>query len=199
MKDRRASANRFRIGVVLAMAALLALGSFWLLDVLRRDMRQAAPASARTDPDYYVEQFNFVRVARTGQARYHISGARMAHSPQDDSYEITRPVVKSLSPTRPATTVVAERATGNADLSQVELFDNVKMDRPASATTRHLRMTSDHVLVLPNEDIMKTDRPVTLVSGTAVLKGTGMYANQATGEFRLSGDVRAVFPPKASK
>ncbi len=199
MRDRRASANRFRVGVVLALAALLALGSFWLLDVLRRDMRQAEPASVRTDPDYYVEKFNFVRVAKTGQARYHISGARMTHSPQDDSYEILRPVVKSLSQTRPATTVVAERATGNADLSQVELFDNVQMDRPASATSRHLRMTSDHALVLPNEDIMKTDRPVTLISGTSVLKGTGMYANQATGEFRLARGVQAVFPPKVSK
>ncbi len=199
MKDRRAASNRFQLGVVLAVVVLLALGSFWLLDVMRRSMVDEAPATKRTEPDYYVERFNFVRLATTGQARHHISGERLSHYPQDDSYEILRPVMKSLSDKRPTTTVVAERALSNSDMSQVQLFDNVKMDRPASADSQHLQLTSSYMLVLPDEDVMKTDRPVQLISGTSVLNGTGMFANQATGEFTLSSRVRGVFPPGATR
>ena len=74
MKDRRASANRFQLWVTVAVVMALALGSFWLLDVIRRGMEDNTPVAKRTEPDYYVEQFNFVRLAKTGQARYHVSG-----------------------------------------------------------------------------------------------------------------------------
>jgi len=152
----------------------------------------------RTEPDYYVEKFNFVRLAQTGQARYHISGERLVHYPQDDSYEIRRPVMKSLSEKRPITTIVAERAASNTDMSQVQLFSNVKMDRPASADSQHLQLTSDYMMVLPDEDVMKTDRPVKIISGANVLIGTGMFANQATGLFKLERQVHGTLPPQAT-
>lgn len=198
MRDRRAAANRFQLGMVLAVAVLLALGSFWLLDVMRRSMEDNTPMAKRTEPDYYVERFNFVRLAKNGQARYHISGERMSHNPQDDSYEIAHPVMKTLSEKRPTTTIVAEQALTNGDMSQVRLFRNVAMDRPASASSQHLRLTSDYMLVLPDDEVMKTDRPVELISGTSVLKGTGMFANQATGVVTLASRVQGVFPPRAT-
>jgi len=198
MRDRRASANRFQLGMLLAVVVLLALGSFWLLDVMRRSMEDETPTTKRTEPDYYVEHFNFVRLSKTGQARYHIAGERMIHNPQDDSYEISRPVMKTLSETRPTTTIVAERGLTNSDMSQVQLFKNVAMDRPASAGSQHLRLTSDYMLVLPDDEVMKTDRPVELIAGDSVLQGTGMLARQATGEVNLASRVRGVFPPKAA-
>ena len=199
MRDRRAAANRLQMGLILLLLVLLALGSFWLLDVMRRSTEGGVPAGQRTEPDYYVEHFNFVRLAKTGQTRYHVSGERMTHNPQDDSYEIARPVMKTLSDKRPTTTIVAERALSNGDMSQVRLFKNVKMDRPASAISKHLRLTSDYMLVLPDDDAMTTDRPVELISGTAVLYGTGMFANQATGEFSLASRVRGTFPPRTTQ
>lgn len=198
MRDRRASANRFHLWVILAIVMMLALGSFWLLDVIRRGMDDTTPAAKRTEPDYYVEQFNFVRLAKTGQARYHVSGARMVHYPQNDSFEISRPVMKGLSDKRPTTTIVADRAVSNSDMSEVQLFGNVKIDRPASPVSNHLQLTSDHLLVLPDEDVMKTDRPVKLISGVNVLTGIGMFANQATGEFRLASRVNGMLPPRTT-
>jgi lipopolysaccharide export system protein LptC len=199
MKDRRASANRFQLGLILTVVMLLALGSFWLLDVVRRGMEDNAPAAKRTEPDYYVEQFNFVRLAKSGQARYHVSGERMVHYPQNDSYEIRRPVMKGLSDKRPTTTIVADRAVSNTDLSQVQLFSNVKIDRPAAASSQHLQLTSDYLMVLPDDDVMKTNRPVKLISGANVLTGVGMFANQATGEFRLASQVHGTLPPRAAR
>lgn len=197
MKDRRASSNRFQVWVMAIIVMLLALGSFWLLDVIRRGMEDNSPAAKRTDPDYYVENFNFVRLAKSGEARYHVSGQRMVHYPQNDSFEIRAPIMKGLSDTRPTTTIVADRAVSNSDMSEVQLFGNVKMDRPASPDSQHLQLTSDYVMVLPDDDVMKTNRPVRLISGATVLTGIGMFANQTTGEFRLASQVHGTLPPRA--
>ncbi len=198
MSDPRTSSYRLRLGMLLALVAILALGSFWLLDVMRRGMEDAGPMAKRSEPDYYVEQFNFVRMAKTGQVSYHISGVRMTHNPQDDSYEIQQPVIKSVSTSQPTTTVVAERGLADLNASQVQLFNAVQMDRPASTTSQHLHMTTDYLLVLPDEDVMKTHRPVEITAGKSILKGIGMLANQATREFSLKSNVHGVFPPNTA-
>lgn len=198
MSDARASSYRLQLGMLLALVTMLALGSFWLLDVVRRGMDDSQPAAKRTEPDYYIEQFNFVRMAKTGQVRYHISGARMTHNPQDDSYDIQQPIIKSLSTTQPAMTVVAERGRADINLSQVQLFNEVKMNRPASATAQALHMTSDYLLVLPDEDVMKTHRPVRIAVGNSTLSGIGMFANNATRELKLAAQVNGTFPPQVA-
>jgi lipopolysaccharide export system protein LptC len=197
MKDRRASANRLQLWVIAAAVLILMLGSFWLLDVFRRGMEDSTSAAKRTEPDYYVEQFNFVRLAKSGQARYHVSGERLVHYPQNDSFEIRRPIMKGLSDKYPTTTIVADRAVSNSDMSEVQLFSNVKMDRPASPNSQHLQLTSDYVMVLPDDDVMKTNRPVQLILGGHVLTGIGMFANQATGEFKLASQVHGILAPRA--
>lgn len=84
----------------------------------------------------------------------------------------------------------AERAHSNRDNSQVQLYDKVEMDRPASAAGEHLNMKSEYLLVLPDEDVMKTHLPVEIKSGGNLLNGVGMVANQATRELHLAHQVR---------
>jgi lipopolysaccharide export system protein LptC len=195
MSDTRTSSYRIRLVLFLALVIALALGSFWVLDVMRRSLEEAMPPSLRTDPDYYVENFTFVRLGETGKVRYHVSGNKLVHNPRDDTYDIQQPVVTSVSQSRPPLTVHAMRGHGDPKTNAIELYDKVRVDRPASATTQYFHMSTDYLYVLPDEEIMKTHLPVQLISGTAVLNGVGMVANQATREFSLAKQVHGVYPP----
>ncbi|MET0962530.1 MAG: LPS export ABC transporter periplasmic protein LptC [Noviherbaspirillum sp.] len=190
-KDRR------RLGPLplLLLAALLALGSFWLLEIMRKAGNEAAPAAARVDPDYYVENFNFVRLSATGEAQYNIAGKRMVHNPADDTHSVELPVVNSLSKERPPMTARAERARIEPGGTRVHMYDQVRIDRPKTPTSNYFHMESDYLLVLPNEDIMRTDRPVRMTLGESQLNGTGMVANNATGELQMASRVQATLPP----
>jgi lipopolysaccharide export system protein LptC len=188
------SGPRFRFWVILAVMTALALGSFWVLEVMRRSASDFIPTTARTEPDFYVEKFSYVKMSETGDARYHVSGDRLTHNPVDDSYDIQQPVVKKLSNTNQAPmTVRAERAQVNSDSSEVHLYDNVQMDRPAMATSQPLHVTSNHMLVLPDDDAVKTDQPVEITMGPSKLTGVGMVANNATREFHLSSNVHGTY------
>ncbi len=59
-------------------------------------------------------------------------------------------------------------------------------------------MESDYLLVLPNEDVMRTDKPVRMTLGESQLNGTGMVANNATGQVQLASRVQASLPPKTA-
>jgi lipopolysaccharide export system protein LptC len=190
-----APANRFGLGVVIAIGAALALGSFWLLEVMRKQVNDDNPDKPRVEPDYFVEKFNFVRMSVSGQAQYNISGKRLEHNPADDSHAIKLPIVNSLNAERPPMVARSQRALVNSDNSKVHMYDDVHIDRAATPTSDHFHLKSEYLLILPDDDIVKTDKPVEITLGNSRLTGTGMVANNATRELRLSSNVHATYPP----
>lgn len=187
----------FRLLVVLAPLVALALGSFWLMEVMRRASEDIVPTVKRTDPDFYVERFSYVKLSPHGRPQYHFSGARLIHNPTDDSYAIERPEIHSLNAERPPMNLHAEQALVNSDNSEVRLYRDVQLDRPATPAAEHLHVSSEYMLLLPDDDIVRTDKPVQISLGTATLNGTGMYANNATRELQLSSSVHGTYQPPA--
>jgi lipopolysaccharide export system protein LptC len=197
MKDWHTS-ERIRVLVLLAIVIGVALGSFWVLQVIRKGLNESMPSAQHNEPDYYVNQFKFVRMTNTGEVHYAVSGERLTHNPQTSSVEIQHPVIVSLSDDQPPITASAERAVSEQDNSKVHLYDNVSVDRPASPTAQHFHFKSDYLLVLPDDDVMKTDKPVDIALGTSTLTATGMYVNNATREFKLMHHVHGIYyPPHA--
>lgn len=190
------AAGRFNLIVLLVVCTALALGSFWVLEVMRHSMQDTESVPARNAPDYFVDDFHYVRMSRTGQPEYDISGKRMTHFPGDDTNEVQSPVVHSLASDRSPMSIQAQRAVVDQNSSKVHLYDNVQLDRPATATSEHFHLTTDYLLLLPDDDIAKTDKPVDMTLGAARLKGIGMLANNATSQLSLYGDVHAYYPPK---
>ncbi|MGZ3237193.1 MAG: LPS export ABC transporter periplasmic protein LptC [Burkholderiaceae bacterium] len=189
------SADRVRLIVVITIVIAMALISVWILQVVRKGLNESMPNMPRNEPDYYVEQFKFVRMTNTGQVHYAVSGTRLTHNPQNSSFEIQQPIIKSLSDNQPPITARADRAVSEENNSKVHLYDHVMVDRPASGTTEHFQFTSDYMLALPDDDVVQTDKPVEMALGTSALTGTGMYVNNATREFKLLGKVRGIFQP----
>jgi lipopolysaccharide export system protein LptC len=183
---------------LLLLATLLALGSFWLLQVMRKPDSGGGPTVVRTDPDYYVDNFNFVRLSKTGEAQYNISGRRMVHNPADDTHVVQAPVINSLSKGRPPMTARAERAVIEPGGVKIHMYEQVRIDRPKTPQADNFHLESDYLMVLPDEDIMRTDKPVRLTLGASTLNGAGMVANNATGELSLASRVQATLPPRAT-
>jgi lipopolysaccharide export system protein LptC len=189
--------RHFRLLAVLVPLIALALGSFWLMEVMRRASEDVVPTVKRTEPDFYVDQFSYVKLSPQGRAQYHFSGTKLTHNPVDDSYEIQQPEIHSLGMEHPPMNLRAEQALVNSDNSEVKLYRNVQLDRPATANSEHLHVSSEYMLLLPDDDIVRTDKPVQITLGTGTLNGTGMYANNATRELRLASSVHGTYQPSA--
>jgi lipopolysaccharide export system protein LptC len=192
MKNLR-STFRLRFMLLLALCVALTLGSFWIMEVMRKDTEQMMPSAPRVAPDYYVEKFNYVQLAVNGQPRYNISGQRLTHNPGDDSFDVTLPVIHSLDKESPPMTLRSDTAKIEDNNSKVNLYGNVNADRPATAKSSKLHLQSDYLLLLPDDDIMKSDKPVEITIDQSKMTGTGMYANNATRELRLLSNVRGTY------
>lgn len=187
------SSYRLRLIVFIVLGAVMALGSFWILEVLRKNGIDNAPNVVRSEPDFYVDDFKFIQLAKNGQLHYKMSGDRLTHEPLHDTYRIAQPVISSLGQARAPMTMRAESALIEDDNSKVHLYKNVRIDRPAAGPSQALHLETEYLLLLPDEDVMQSDQPVRMTLGRSVLSGNSMFANNATRELRVTGNVRSSF------
>ncbi|MBI3285352.1 MAG: LPS export ABC transporter periplasmic protein LptC [Burkholderiales bacterium] len=194
------TADRFRIWLGVALLALATLAGLWMLEAIRRNGDDGHDrAAARLDPDYYVEQFNFIKLSNTGKANYHITGERLTHLPRADNFEISQPRISSFDEQNTPLHIRAERAIVEQKSSevfpkreqdQVHLYDQVSVERPAGANARYMRLQTDYLLLLPDADLIKTDRAVLLSTDNSETHATGMLADNNSQQLQLLSKVR---------
>ncbi len=190
----QASRERIRLALLIVLVAGLALGSFWILALLRQSGESALPI-AKDEIDFTVEKFNFVRMSKSGEARYNISGHRMRHFPHNDSFEIDQPLLHNLAPGQAPMNMKAMRAVIEKGNKRIHLHDKVEVDRPASEQNPVFQLRTDYLLVLPDDDLIRTTQLVHIQSGRADITATGMEANNATRQIFLSSKVSGSFLP----
>lgn len=189
------SINRFRLAVIIVLTAVIALTSFWIVEVMQRTAEETQANRPEGEPDFYVEQFNFVKTSPTGQIQYHISGQKLTHYPDSGRYVIQNPIVNTISQEGPPMMTKADRAIVNNNQTHIHLHDNVVSERPASKETSYFRLRTDYMLILPEEDLMRTDKPVEILFDKSRLTGTGMVADQTTRQVQILNHSRAIYQP----
>lgn len=189
------SAQRFRLTVIFSLVVFMALGSLWLNMVIKRSA-PGTPSAPRSEPDYHVENFNFVKMSPEGLPRYHITGKKMTHHPQEDSFHIVQPFIRSVDERKPPQTMTSDTALVTDELSKLHMIGNVHVDRPKTPEAEAFHLASDNLLIWLDDDIAQTESAVTINHGDSVMTGVGMFANNATRELRLLKQAKVMIAPK---
>jgi lipopolysaccharide export system protein LptC len=191
------TAHRWRLLLLMLFAVFCAFGSFWLVQVMQGE-ENAPGFNAGNEPDYIVDNFSWVRMSEAGKPRYVISGERLTHRPADNTALIDKPVVQSLTDEHPPMTMTSDRAlvTQNQNQNQIDLTGNVDIRRPGAPGAEPLRIRTETLTILPDDEIAKTDRPIRMTLGSASVDAVGMVANNATQQIALGGRGRATYPPR---
>jgi lipopolysaccharide export system protein LptC len=196
---RKRTAHRWRLSMTLVIGVFFAFGTFWLVQLMNRGEEDMLADKRLNEPDYIIEQFSIVRMAKDGKPSYIVSGDKLVHRPIDDASEIDKPVVRNLSSTHPPMDMKADHARVDENNSRVQLKGNVQIDRAAQDKGQAMQMTTQALTVYPDEDRMETNQAVQIVQGGATATGAGMKANNATRQVVLQGRGRIVYPPAQTK
>ncbi len=192
------TAHRWRLLLLMLFAVFCAFGSFWLVQVMQGE-ENAAGFNAGNEPDYIVDNFSWVRMSEAGKPRYVISGERLTHRPVDNTAHVDKPVVQSLTDEHPPMTMTSDSALVSQNQNQIDLTGNVDIRRPAGPTSQPLRIRTPALTVLPDEDIVKTDKPIEMKLGASSVTGVGMVANNATQQVHLGGRGQIIYPPRTPR
>ncbi len=190
--------GRASLGAVLPLVImlLLTLLTLWL----DRTVELAQPQRDRPithDADYIVQKFSLTRLGEDGQPRYTLSSVKMVHYPDDDTSHLEFPRLIQASPGKPDTQVRADRGLVSSDGREVQLFDNVELfkqgDRTAGKHEEDVRITTQYLRAIPDEDRIVTPERVVIEHGNSRLSGIGMDYDNRYRNIRLQSAVRGTF------
>lgn len=176
----------------LLLILVLAAGSFWLARAVQAPERDTSGKS-RHDPDFIAEDFGVTKLGATGKPEYSLSATRMLHYPDDESTDIVAPLLVQRRDNAPPVVIRADHGRISRNGEEATFFGDVVMLREAGAGRSELRLRTEYLQIVPDRDLARTDRAVTITEGRSILSGVGMQFNNKTRQFTLLSQVRGTF------
>ncbi len=177
----------------LLLMALLAMGTWWLVQHTPRADGPGADAPARHDPDYTMQGFTLQRFGADGRLRVQVQGATMRHYPDTDTLEIDGVTIRALSSDGSVTHATARRALANGDASEVQLLGAAQVVHEGGSDGRRIEFESEFLHAFLNVERVRSHLPVRLREGNSDLRvGTIDYDNLARSA-KLGAPVHAQF------
>jgi len=182
-----------RISLIpLAVVTLLALLTLWLGKVAGSQAPLGSGGFSH-DPDYVVENFAAMAFDTAGNPNYHLSALRMVHYMDDDSTELDRPRFERTPRDALPVRVSSQRGLVSPDGESVYFIGEVRVSRPAAPEQAAMEMAADYLRVIPDADILRTDKPVTLRQGASVIEASGLVIDGEKRYMQLNGRVKALY------
>ena len=181
----------------LLLMGALTLMTFWLVKKNTPPESSMLERIRLHEPDYIIKNGTLSALNEQGNTKYRILGNKVTHYDDDASIDIDTPRMRLFQPDKAPVTVKSNTGHLDGDLTILELFDNASIFRPQQAATAtepaSLRMlaSSSYFKVLINDDIVKTDRPITLEQGMSIMNSTeGGTFDNIQQSMTLSGQVK---------
>ena len=181
----------------LILMGALTLVTFWLVQKNNVPEKSLLERVRLHEPDYTIKEGALSALNELGNTKYRILGAKVTHYDDDASIDILTPRMRLFQAEKPPVTVKSDTGHLDGDLTILDLYDNASIFRPAQEATAtqpaSLRMLarSSYFKVLINDDVIETDRPITLEQGMSIINSTeGGVFNNIEQSMVLSGQVK---------
>jgi lipopolysaccharide export system protein LptC len=184
---------------VLLLGALAAL-TYWL----NAQVRVAGPSfdgSSRHDADVFVDNFKAINLDKDGRIRQALIATHAQHFPDDDTTVLESPQIAFTEPGRPRLDVTADHATVTGDREHAYFEGNVKAVREATTGADGkidgpVTFASEFLQVIPKEDRVVTDRPVTITDPRGTINATGLEYDDKAKTLKLKSRVSGQLQPQ---
>lgn len=199
------NSQQIKIGIGRALLRLmplilmgsLTLATFWLVQKNTPPEKPALERARLHEPDYTIQNGALSALNELGNTKYRVLGNKVTHYDDDASIDIVTPRMRLFQPNKAPVTVKSDTGHLDGDLTILDLFDNASIFRPAQEASKTepatLRMlaSSTYFKVLINDDIIETNRPVTLEQGMSIMNSTegGVFDNVQQ-SMTLKGQVK---------
>ena len=181
----------------LILMGMLTLATFWLVQKNTPSDKSPLERVRLHEPDYIIKDGALSALNEFGKTKYRVLGVKVTHYDDDASIDILTPRMRLFQAEKPPVTVKSDTGHLDGDLTILDLYDNASIFRPAQEATATqpatLRMlaSSSYFKVLINDDIIETDRPITLEQGMSIMHSTdGGVFNNVEQSMVLSGQVK---------
>lgn len=191
--------DRFLLYLPLALMAVLALGTYWLVRSAPESTGAAVKPVQSHDPDYFMSGFSVRTFDAAGHIRTEVVGDKARHYPDNQFMEIDGIRVRSFDAQGRLTTASAEHGLTNEDSSELQLIGNAVVVREADATagktTPRMEYRGEFLHAFMDTEQIKSHKPVELLRGNDRFTADALEFDNVEQVLQLRGRVRGTLVP----
>jgi lipopolysaccharide export system protein LptC len=176
---------------LLLLPLLFLLGATYWLNQQVQPLKHSPDAGKRHDPDFIISKLAATTLNKQGTPHFILSAQKMVHYPDNDSTHLENLQLRSLYPNQPPVYTSAKRGEISSKGNEVFLHDEVTLLRSASATQSEILFTTSELHAMPEQGLMETDRPVTMLDAHNVIHAVGMKFDNQARIFKLLAQVKS--------
>ncbi len=152
---------------------------------------------SETQSDYYLEDFTTRKYDTNGEIQYEVRGNSLAHYPDDNSSEISRPTM--VMHRDDARWEINSRTGELAQSTGVfTLIGDVMVLREAQQSAP-IQMKTSRLSVLTDGNQVVTDEPIEIISENWELRSVGLQSTLEAGKLNLLSQVTGHYEPAQSE
>lgn len=196
--------HRLTLYLPVALMAVLALISYWLVRTAPAAQQGAAEVLASTAPDYFLEGFTAQSFNPEGRVRQQVQGLRGRHFADSKWTEIDGFKAQTYGKGADGLFAQAQHSLSNEDASEFQLQGGAQVLRPAldvpgQPSRPRALYRSEFLHVFTQTEIAKSHLPVEIEYGKHRFTADAMVYDNVAQTLELKGRVKADFaapPPK---
>lgn len=192
----RRTVDRLTLYLPLAVMALLAMGSWWLVRSMPDLWSSPAVTPVRKDPDYHLENFSTQVFNAQGRRTSQVSGEKARHYPDTDELHIDMVRFVAVSDDGTEVQATAQRGIATGDGERVTLMGNVHVVREARGASPRLELRGEKVVALQSQEKLLSDVPVEITRERDRFTASTMAFDMKSGQYQLSGRVHGLLQPR---
>jgi lipopolysaccharide export system protein LptC len=185
---------------VLLLGGLAAL-TYWL-DAQVQPPPPRHDGSTRHDPDLFAEGVRVLKLDPEGHPLQLLSARRAEHFADDQTTLFMDVMLSETRTGKPPVRVTANQATLTGDRENVYFRGQVRAVReatpaagnePASGPTT---LTTEFLHVMPNQEIARTDKAVTIKDPRGIINATGLEADNKAKTIKFNSGISGHMEPR---
>ncbi|MGI9305460.1 MAG: LPS export ABC transporter periplasmic protein LptC [Gammaproteobacteria bacterium] len=183
-----------RLSLLILVACALAAAGWWFTKRPAM-MPIIETGNMAQPPDQTLENVQFISMDTSGKPGYRIDAPSMRYYVAQDRAELDEPRMQYFRPNKRPITLDAARAVVLRSKDEVQLLDDVTMERPADGEQAALKVVTRDVTVHPDTQILSTDQEVHAHSDYFQIEGRGMRANLGEETVEILSEAHGVYEP----
>ena len=185
--------SKYSVFLTTCLLAIVLLISYWLNNEVLKEL-EIKEKKLTSNPDYFLKKFYSKKTDRQGKLNYSLTADSMKYFEYSDTSNLIKPKFIQYENRLNVLQTSSLKGSIYDNGEKILMNNNVEIVRSETKNKKVMKLFTNQVLILPNEEILRSDEKVKIVQEPNIeVDGVGLDYNKKNGIVKILKNVKVKY------